>query len=47
MAKPRDQIYIEHIFKAISLIEKFVAGKTVVDFQRDPMLSSAVIYDKI
>lgn len=43
MAKPRDQIYIEHILKAIGLIEKFVAGKTEVDFQHDPMLSSAVI----
>jgi uncharacterized protein with HEPN domain len=43
MAKPKDRIYVEHILEAIALIEGFVAGKTLDDFQRVPMLNSAVI----
>src|SRR5437667_387503 len=43
MVKPSDQIYIDHILEAIALIEGFVAGKTLEEFQRDPMLNSAVI----
>ena len=42
MGKPSDQIYIEHILGAISLIEGFVSGKTFEAFQVDPLLSSAV-----
>src|SRR6266478_8759021 len=43
MAKPKDRIYVEHILEAIALIEGFVAGKTLDDFERNPMLNSAVI----
>ena len=43
MVKARDQIYIDHVLEAIGLIEGFVAGKTLADFQQNTMLNSAVI----
>jgi uncharacterized protein with HEPN domain len=42
MATAKDKIYIEHIFEAIQLIEDFIAGKTLTEFEADPMLHSAV-----
>lgn len=43
MAKPTDKIYIDHIFGAIELIKEFVTGKTLQEFQSEPMRYSAVI----
>lgn len=43
MVKPRDQIYISHILEAVRLIKEFVAGKTLQEFQSEPMRSSAVV----
>ncbi len=43
MAKPTDKIYISHIFEAIRLIKEFVAGKTLKEFQNEPMRHSAVV----
>ena len=42
MEMDKDKIYVSHILQAITLIESFVAGKTLEDFENDPMLNSAV-----
>ena len=43
MAKPADKIYISHILEATRLIKEFVKGKSLQDFQNEPMRSSAVV----
>ena len=43
MATDKDKIYISHILGAIGLIEEFINGKNLEDFETDSMLSSAVI----
>ena len=42
MAKPKDQIYIDHILESIILVEQFISGKDLSEFKSNPMLNSAV-----
>ena len=43
MDKANDQVYISHILDATKLIKEFIAGKSLHDFENEPMRSSAVV----
>jgi uncharacterized protein with HEPN domain len=44
MSKPRDKQRVEDILTAISRIQAFVNDKTLLEFENDVMLNSAVQY---
>jgi uncharacterized protein with HEPN domain len=44
MSKPRDKQRVEDILTSISIIEAFVKDKSLLEFENDVMLHSAVQY---
>ncbi|MBI2068889.1 MAG: DUF86 domain-containing protein [Candidatus Yanofskybacteria bacterium] len=43
MDKANDLVYISHILDATKLIKEFVAGKSLQEFEKEPMRFSAVV----